>query len=731
MANENNIGGLISTNNPQITINRLSTPSSFNDTRAPKLLTLFERNSNLLYTKYSYYSSDGEGKGFTSQQPFFAVNPSNVQLGSLKSNSTLNSKKKSDSRTSPYVSADEDVIRIKKFLKTSVGHKFTANQFILQGLQPFNETKIYNPLMPILSSGRGRLGVISRPTRFVELNVGGIFGALGLKAVSTVLFGKSNPSPPPGTATGKVEGFFSSLNPFSSRLPGALPVNRQDGGKGLTRGATASAAYKNLTDYWAPKNKGLLGKLLDIGNFIRSDTALGALLPIGQPSGTKFKGDESSYDLMILNGTIQTAGKSSGLLGRIKSFFLGSSPAVPRFVWTDINGDVQYGIRQKWAKLKTDKRNGYNVASVNENNQPETANNVIPITNYSKVVTLDQSEILLNYNNYINDIRGTGDVSLGSYPTKLNNPSNENVKLIENQSIKFSDANGSKYRSTDYNQDSTTNSWEILKRQKTVKSKSTDNILSDSDIERSTYIKRFSSDVLSKQLLDSSKGKQLSSKIKDPIGTSNPTRNKKPFENKDLIRFWFYDIANGRYIPFRATMKSISERYTTDWDNFQYIGNADKIYNYKGFTRNLGFTFTVVANDVSHLLPMWTRINYLLNLSKPAKYFNDEFIVPPLVKLTIGDMYKDQPIVISNMTLTVPDNATWETLPQETDIYNYNSNLITRTGDKIAQMPMEADLTVDCYLIEINKPKTLSTTNFGWSDTTTLGAVSHFGLTMT
>ena len=90
MANENNIGGILSTENPQITSNGLSIPASFNATRSPKLLTLFERNSNLLYTKYSYYNPE-EGNGSTSQQPFFAVNPDNIQLGELKSNSTLNS----------------------------------------------------------------------------------------------------------------------------------------------------------------------------------------------------------------------------------------------------------------------------------------------------------------------------------------------------------------------------------------------------------------------------------------------------------------------------------------------------------------------------------------------------------------------------------------------------------------------------------------------------------------
>lgn len=752
MANENNIGGLISTNNPQITSNGLSLPPSFNEVRTPKMLTLFERNSNILYTKFSYYT-DGEGKGSTSQQPFFAVNPSNVQIGGLKGNSSLNTRKKTDSRTLPFVSSEEDVIRIRKFLGTSAGTKFTITQFLLQGLQPFNETKIYNPLMPIIASARpGTLGLISRPNRFVELNASGIFGALGLKAVSTVLFGNSNPTPPPGTATGQPANFLNTINPFSSRLPGALPVNRQDGGKGLTRGRTASAAYKNFTDYWSPKNKGLIGKLLDVGNYIRSETALGALLPVGQPSGTRFKGDENSYDLMVLNGTIQKPYEST-LFGRIKSFFVGSSPEIPRFVWVDVDGNTQYGVKQKWANtVKIKGSIKYRTGTVNQSNTvTQQTNDATTTKRYSDVVKnpinqpssfgdlgdagsgyfiqtdREQSEILVNYDNYINNIKGTNPAGIGAYPTKLDSPQNPSVQLLNAQLLGRS------------------NDWETLKKQKTThlyrQPKSVNNIVNDP--KSSTYLNRFSDVLLSKQLLEHSNGKRLGSDIRDPINMSVPNESNIDFKDKDLIKFWFYDIANNRYIPFRATVKSINERYTSDWDNFQYVGNADKVYNYKGFTRSLGFTFTVLATTVYQLLPMWKRINYLLSLSKPAKYFNNEFIVPPLVKLTIGDLYENQPIVITNMSLSIPDNATWETLPQETVGYNYYNGLFPRKSKetlrgglntntnttsttvglvdvRVAQMPMEADLTIDCNILEVDKPEVMDTANFGWVDAATL-----------
>ena len=747
MANENNIGGILSTENPQITSNGLSIPASFNATRSPKLLTLFERNSNLLYTKYSYYNPE-EGNGSNSQQPFFAVNPDNIQLGELKSNSTLNSRKKTDSRTLPFVSSDEDVIRMRKFLRTSTGNKFTTTQLLLQGLQPFNETKIYNPLMPIIASARpGTLGLLSRPTRFIELNAGGIFGALGLKAVSTVLFGNSNPTPPPGTATGRPATFFNSINPFSSRLPGALPVNRQDGGKGLTRGKSASDAYKNFTDYWSPTSRGLVGKLLStVSNYIRGSTAVGALVPIGQPRGTVFKADESSYDLMIKNGIINQPYSRPGLFGRVLSAFLGSSPSIPRFVWVDANNTEQYGLRQKWAggTIKGSVIYRYAVLNVlNDLNglvaQPKTDKktvfekykNVIvnPVVNPSKRESIsgggyqvleskEQSEILANYSDYINNIRGTNPVGVGAYPTKFaDNPQSPSYELLAKDSV------FSRYKS---------NSWEKLKNQKSIKPSdpsfvgpSTLSILNnDEDYNDSTYIKRFAKDNYRKQLLDltiEKGGKGLLTTRGDELNKFSVLNEDElgAVKDADLIRFWFYDIANEKYIPFRATVKSINERYTSDWDNFQYIGNADKVYNYKGFTRSLGFSFSVVSTSVEELQPMWSRINYLLGLSKPARYLNNNFIVPPLVKLTIGDMYRDQPLIITNMSLSIPDNATWETLPSGTE-YNYNfENTFDVNKNGVAQMPMEADLTIDCNILEVQKPQVMNSNNFGWGELVT------------
>ena len=45
----------------------------------------------------------------------------------------------------------------------------------------------------------------------------------------------------------------------------------------------------------------------------------------------------------------------------------------------------------------------------------------------------------------------------------------------------------------------------------------------------------------------------------------------------------------------------------------------------------MSIDFNVVAFSIEELLPMWQRINYT-TLTKPAKYTDNGFIIPPLVK---------------------------------------------------------------------------------------------------
>jgi len=159
MANQNNIDGTISTTNTQIVANGYKLPEGFNNSRQPgELANLFDANSSIIYDKFSAKTGYTGLLKFGPRQPFITSNPNK--------HSTLFS-----TRAFPFGSAVDDVQRITKWSLTGDGVVFLGKQFFLQGQNSFNETKLYNPLMPIQSvASTLSFGLIPTPTRHIDFS---------------------------------------------------------------------------------------------------------------------------------------------------------------------------------------------------------------------------------------------------------------------------------------------------------------------------------------------------------------------------------------------------------------------------------------------------------------------------------------------------------------------------------------------------------------------------------
>ena len=751
MANSTNINNPETTTNAQIQGAGLVLPLSVNERGPNKISTLFTPNSSVLYSKYSPYPEGESGGFFGANQPYIVTNINDANKGI---NSTL--------KYVPYQpSALIDVIRVTKYSASNPGIKFLLKQVYLQGYQPFNETKLYNPLMPIQSTIRASsFGILDRPLRHIEPNLGGVLGALGLKGIAGA-FGFNPPNPPPrGTAPGVGGTPLSIINPGD--------------GKGLTRGATAQTAYSGQ-NYKYLSSPSKTGFLKNIGNFFKSSTLFGTFFAIGQPFGTTYKGDDQTYSLMLYNKRIVSLNKygedvyktNGGITqrwdadkNRAAAYETGPSKFT-RYLNKYYTGVDKYSNES----FKID----VNSFKITDGKLEDLVN----FNSYEKAVGIftgeETSDILFLYTDYLKN---------NNYPTKLTSLdkilSDDNIytreRLDKIEHIKSSgqgyviDPNGQTigYEDVTVNtqtkkpygeieksfliyEDDTLSEYpttfikgETIFGQEQIDFANTQNqalkgILSNYTFVPPTDLKELRSIIDSSKtdkkntlsyltkyreyrkvdLLDNPDGKGFAGvNQSDLINVLNVQSNTNGFINKDLIKFYFYDIYNQKYIPFRATVKSISERSVSSWDDFQYIGNADKVYNYKGFTRGLGFSFNVVAMSVKELLPMWQRINYLMGLTKPANYKNG-FIVPPLVMLTIGDIYNNQPIVINSINMTIPDNATWETVSESEDKFEYlNGRLKSNDNVTLAQFPREAEISIDANILEKEKPK-VGRNNFG------------------
>ena len=130
----------------------------------------------------------------------------------------------------------------------------------------------------------------------------------------------------------------------------------------------------------------------------------------------------------------------------------------------------------------------------------------------------------------------------------------------------------------------------------------------------------------------------------------------------DFIPFHFVDVHNNRRIQFRAILGAVTDTTRPEYEPVRYLGRADQVYIYKGAVRNINFTFKFAAFTKQELIIGWEKLNYLVGLCYPATYNNGR-MVAPLVKLTIGKMFDNAPGLVNNVSLTVPDQSTWDINP--------------------------------------------------------------------
>ena len=90
-------------------------------------------------------------------------------------------------------------------------------------------------------------------------------------------------------------------------------------------------------------------------------------------------------------------------------------------------------------------------------------------------------------------------------------------------------------------------------------------------------------------------------------------------------------------------------------------------------------------------------------------------MVPPMVLLNIGDMYKNQPIVMGSTGISIPEWAVWETQNEtNSDVWSYLANYIQSpaVGKLYGQLPRTAEISINAYVLERERA-IVGAANFG------------------
>jgi len=736
---------------------QLPTPTNnFIDTRAPGKLEVLFNNSNNSTVLY------------TTNKPtnLYLKGPLAERLDYVDINTGLQNKVRTQ-----FQASVKDGRFVTKFLGTNAGTRFILNQLLIQGLQPFDETKVYNPASPIVAAYRlATFGLADYPNRQLDTSniVGGLIGAAGLGSIARTvsgLFGGGPPVPsPPRSSVASEASRGLGLATFTSFLGGGdrsdqvvSPLARPDV-KGLLRGQTATNAY-NSTRYSRLVNNaggGFFSRLLNAaGTFLQNNTIIGGILPPKQPWAANYRADEQTYDLYLNAGKLfdptNTGVGGGGILsGLLNGLGFGkkanySLAVTQRFYNSSINAPNFNRT------INVSRLNNYLISSTKTTEiGVKTLDKTSPITTakisggqnglkYSQLVGLtqdgnsEQSDQLLNYDTLIKQPKNFSDTftdpqsqivkdtatDLSVALKKIlgtNQPRNkysvigrESIKTIlpaqfdtlnfisqqfPNDKIGFNKINEIKNDSQD---------GKYLNRFKDNKGQPTRNGKSESErfIKPTNNVDYVNSlGVLTDKEFDQNYRNIKENKFGGKYGP-------------DIIKFYFYDIVNKKYIPFAATVKSIQDSNSAEWEQIDYLGRPDKQWYYKGFTRDITFNFIVNAHSVKELMPMWQRINYLVGLTKPSNYTQGQlggFMIPPMVQLSLGDFYKNHFIIIKSCNVTIPDEASWETLHEDlNENWYWGPNKAYEWKDssgKYAQFPRTADISMQMSVIEKDRPKT-------------------------
>lgn len=121
-----------------------------------------------------------------------------------------------------------------------------------------------------------------------------------------------------------------------------------------------------------------------------------------------------------------------------------------------------------------------------------------------------------------------------------------------------------------------------------------------------------------------------------------------------------FAMGDGDHVQFRAFIKDIQQNARPEYKEYQYIGRIEKFISYQSVRRELTFKLDLVAFGPSSIPVVWDKINYLTGMVYPYG-INMGILQPNIVRLTIGNLYVNQPGYVTSLATTFNEPApSWD-----------------------------------------------------------------------
>lgn len=593
----------------------------------------FEEKAAKLYNHGS--TRDAQGRGVDkNSQPFLEWKPNDPDA----------TEQTHDTRFFPVGAVKRDAKRVGKFLASNTGLLFLAKQQALQLGNTFSETQLLNPLFVIgnvvpalhlrrpltVESSfqvRGDSSQASFPTKDPK-----IFGAGRLQvntskeAVANVT-GRGNNSLisllPPTKLISSIAGIFSLKD------KGSLGVNARP------ELDVAGQYFSVMMWQGYVRNYGSKGALDSAAAALRTGNIKGAISSVKQAGKSLLQEIGLSKVVPAL-----TTGKGSTLNGSDNRYFITDARNAIRYV----KNSVIFDGERPYVNLAYLDHKPYSISKL-----PAPVEKFQAVSKLSDTISSIRNAISFP----VNFVPLPNFTAIASIPTNKNDitghvtfPQSTLQELYKTEHAEIGQA-------IDAQQQASFNHWKDAKNKTGLGS--TNRYVNigmkndpDPHVERAPqgYVR----DSMNVKAIFDTTGEGLAPNV---IKSFNS-------QGSDLINVIFHDIVNTKAIPFRAFIKGgLKETIIPEYTDTRYIGRTERNIMYSGVSREISFVLIAHAFHPKEMTVMWEKINYMTGLCYPAAY-SEGFMVPPLIRFTLGGLYKNQPGYIRSLTHDVEEGTVWD-----------------------------------------------------------------------
>ena len=134
-------------------------------------------------------------------------------------------------------------------------------------------------------------------------------------------------------------------------------------------------------------------------------------------------------------------------------------------------------------------------------------------------------------------------------------------------------------------------------------------------------------------------------------------------------------------IKFKAYLGSLNDNFAGSWGGQADQGRADQRYLYESFERTISTDFIVPVYKKEDRSAIWTKLQSLAQKTYPV--YGSQGFHGQTVNVTIGDMFKNKPMIITDLSYDWDNETPWEiTDGNQAPMYTNVSISFTVLGSK-------------------------------------------------